>query len=252
MIGACPQQHGRQREDQLLPLPVRRQRELRLHQQLLREHRHDDLRRAPSTPRGCSAVWKSYGVSDCTDGTSNTIAFAEALTGRNISGSATGQINTASGDAYRGDMATGAANPGTGVHGADDPKGIPGRAPSSSRPRRTQHRDAAAPGMRRGVGQADRRVLTSAGFSWADAPAVDLPRSSRPPTDPAFPAAAAGSAAPNLRRRRPSPTLSSNHPGGANVLMGDGSVRFIKSSVATDLVGPRHAQGGEVISADSY
>ena len=38
--------------------------------------------RAPSPPRGCSRSGPSYGIRDCTDGTSNTIAFAEALTGR--------------------------------------------------------------------------------------------------------------------------------------------------------------------------
>ena len=93
---------------------------------------------SPVNTPGMFAVWKSYGVSDCTDGTSNTIAFAEALTGRNNSGFGYGgQINTASGDAYRGDMVTGATNPGTGGQGADDPRGITGRAPSFSMPRPT-------------------------------------------------------------------------------------------------------------------
>ena len=46
---------------------------------------------------------------------------------------------------------------------------------------------------------------------------------------------------------------SSSHPGGANVLILDGSVRFVKSSVgiaAWNALGTR--SGGEVISADSY
>ena len=47
--------------------------------------------------------------------------------------------------------------------------------------------------------------------------------------------------------------LASFHPGGVNVLMGDGSVRFLKDSVSPvtlrALVTP---QGGEVISSDSY
>jgi prepilin-type N-terminal cleavage/methylation domain-containing protein/prepilin-type processing-associated H-X9-DG protein len=46
---------------------------------------------------------------------------------------------------------------------------------------------------------------------------------------------------------------SSNHPGGVNVLMGDGSGRFIKSSIDVQTwrnVGTRN--GGEVISADAY
>jgi prepilin-type processing-associated H-X9-DG protein len=46
---------------------------------------------------------------------------------------------------------------------------------------------------------------------------------------------------------------TSNHPGGCNVLMGDGSVRFVKSSVNMMIwwgVGTKSS--GEVISADSY
>jgi prepilin-type N-terminal cleavage/methylation domain-containing protein/prepilin-type processing-associated H-X9-DG protein len=46
---------------------------------------------------------------------------------------------------------------------------------------------------------------------------------------------------------------SSRHPGGVNVLMGDGSVRFVKGGVALPTwraIGTR--SGGEVLSSDSY
>jgi prepilin-type N-terminal cleavage/methylation domain-containing protein/prepilin-type processing-associated H-X9-DG protein len=46
---------------------------------------------------------------------------------------------------------------------------------------------------------------------------------------------------------------TSGHPGGANFLLGDGSVRFLKSTIAMPTywaLGTR--QGGEVISADQY
>jgi prepilin-type N-terminal cleavage/methylation domain-containing protein/prepilin-type processing-associated H-X9-DG protein len=46
---------------------------------------------------------------------------------------------------------------------------------------------------------------------------------------------------------------SSRHPGGVNVLFGDGSTRFVKSSVGLQpwrAIGTRN--GGEVVSADSY
>ena len=60
------------------------------------------------------------------------------------------------------------------------------------------------------------------------------------------------------RENRGGPTFAavtsrSYHPGGVNVLLGDGSVRFVKDSVdgqawrALGTVG-----GGEVISADAY
>ena len=46
---------------------------------------------------------------------------------------------------------------------------------------------------------------------------------------------------------------SSNHPGGVNALMADGSVRFIKNSVAQPTWWALGTRGGsEVISADSY
>ena len=46
---------------------------------------------------------------------------------------------------------------------------------------------------------------------------------------------------------------SSRHPGGVNVMMGDGSVRFIKSTVSLPTwraLGTR--AGGEVVSSDAY
>lgn len=45
----------------------------------------------------------------------------------------------------------------------------------------------------------------------------------------------------------------SNHPGGVNVAMTDGSVRYIKDTIAQRTwfsIGTR--DGGEVVSADSY
>ena len=48
-------------------------------------------------------------------------------------------------------------------------------------------------------------------------------------------------------------SANSNHPGGVNVTLADGSVRFIKDSInltTWQAMGTRN--GGEVISADSY
>jgi prepilin-type processing-associated H-X9-DG protein len=48
-----------------------------------------------------------------------------------------------------------------------------------------------------------------------------------------------------------SPT--SYHPGGVNLLMGDGSVRFIKDSIALNVWrGLSTRNGGEVLSGDAY
>ncbi|MBX6312880.1 MAG: DUF1559 domain-containing protein [Isosphaeraceae bacterium] len=48
-------------------------------------------------------------------------------------------------------------------------------------------------------------------------------------------------------------TLSSRHPGGANVAMCDGSVRFLKDSISLSVVWALGSRAqGEVLSADSY
>jgi prepilin-type N-terminal cleavage/methylation domain-containing protein/prepilin-type processing-associated H-X9-DG protein len=47
--------------------------------------------------------------------------------------------------------------------------------------------------------------------------------------------------------------MSSNHPGGANILMADGSVRFLKNSVSQLTVWALGSRSqGEIISSDSY
>ena len=48
-------------------------------------------------------------------------------------------------------------------------------------------------------------------------------------------------------------TARSYHPGGVNVLMGDGSVRFIKDTInGATWRGLGTVNGGEVLSADAY
>jgi prepilin-type processing-associated H-X9-DG protein len=47
--------------------------------------------------------------------------------------------------------------------------------------------------------------------------------------------------------------LSSFHPGGANVGFADGSVRFVKSSTAMQIIWALGTRaGGEVVSSDAY
>ena len=47
--------------------------------------------------------------------------------------------------------------------------------------------------------------------------------------------------------------LFSFHPGGVNVLMGDGSVKFLKDSVSVIVLrGLVTLKGGEIVSADAY
>ena len=92
---------------------------------------------SPITTPGMFAVFNAFGVRDCTDGTSNTIAFAEALTGEDNPTS----TNTSQGDAYRGDVVENANNPGGGGQGGGRSPGLfMGRAPNTSTPRPTRPR----------------------------------------------------------------------------------------------------------------
>ena len=70
---------------QRLPLPVRPQCGFHAVTATTRASARPPTR-APSHTPGMFAVWTAYGMRDCTDGTSNTIAFAEALTGRDNAG----------------------------------------------------------------------------------------------------------------------------------------------------------------------
>ena len=99
-------------------------------------------------------------------------------------------------------------------------------------------------------------INTFRGFSWADGNGgwTYLNIIQTPNRDPLFSGGgcrfnSAGSGTDSAF----SYAVSSNHPGGANVLMADGSVRFVKDSVARLTwwgLGTRN--GGEIISSDSY
>jgi prepilin-type N-terminal cleavage/methylation domain-containing protein/prepilin-type processing-associated H-X9-DG protein len=214
---------------------------------------------SPITTPGMFAVWTCYGIRDCTDGSSNTIAFAEALTGSNNSGFGYGgQINAASGTAYRGDVVENANNPGTGGQGSDDPSGYYGT--SAQFLMASANTAAVLAGLQAcataWTNTATASYSTMRGFSWADGNGgwtyTNIIQT--PNRDPNF---LGGGCRFNCAGcgidSSFSYAVSSNHPGGANILMADGSVRFIKDSVSRLTwwaLGTRN--GGEVISADSY
>jgi prepilin-type N-terminal cleavage/methylation domain-containing protein/prepilin-type processing-associated H-X9-DG protein len=214
---------------------------------------------SPITTPGMFAVWRSFGVRDCTDGTSNTIAFAEALTGSNNSGFGYGgQINSASGTAYRGDMVLNATDPGTGGQGSDDPLGYYGAAAQFLNA--SANSAAVIAGLQSCAtawnNPATAYYSTMRGFVWCDGNGgwtyTNIIQT--PNRDSIFPGGGcrfncAGCGIDSSF----SYAVSSNHPGGANILMADGSVRFIKDGVQRSTwwaLGTR--SGGEVVSADAY
>jgi prepilin-type N-terminal cleavage/methylation domain-containing protein/prepilin-type processing-associated H-X9-DG protein len=176
---------------------------------------------------GLFTFWRSYSARDCTDGLSNTVAFAEALV---TAGTSTftpdvGLINVsipASAEVF--DAWSSQAAVLAGLKACNTP---------------WNSRTTANLGTIRGNfwmhgGEADTMFNTiatpnSKQYPWAYCTAGGVN------TDGEFSKA------------------NSNHPGGVNVMMGDGSVRFIKDSINQNTWWSLGTRGnGEVVSADSF
>jgi prepilin-type N-terminal cleavage/methylation domain-containing protein/prepilin-type processing-associated H-X9-DG protein len=165
-----------------------------------------------------------YGINSCTDGTSNTIAYSESV----MNGSITGR-----GVKYEGLTSVGLAANFLQV----DPRSIAGAIQAA-------------------IATCDTAWQSGGGFDnqrgrdWAHgAMAQTLFNTLIPPNGRKWTHCSnTGSTV-----MAPISNASSYHSGGANTLMADGSVRFMKDSIAQNIwwgLGTRN--GGEVISSDSY
>jgi len=181
---------------------------------------------------GLFAVWTSYGIADDVDGTSNTVAYSEAIVGN-------GQYNTL----YKGNglmNVGGAANTWT--------------FDASVNP---------APVLAQLLFCASKFTVTNLnlvtprrGYRWQEGiPGFSMFNHLQTPNDTQFVfnyCRVSCSAGCNMDQPYSAPA-SSNHPGGVNACMADGSVKFIKNSIARMTwwaLGTRG--GGEVLSSDSY
>jgi prepilin-type N-terminal cleavage/methylation domain-containing protein/prepilin-type processing-associated H-X9-DG protein len=175
---------------------------------------------------GLFTYWQSYGIQNCMDGTSNTIAFSEALVGDN----STNWTRSA------------------------------GIAQLTSLPASIQVLDASAnwPAVLVGAqacntawNSQSATLNTGRGNYWFHGTvAQTMFNTVLTPNSQQYPWAFCATAAIGDAEFA---TANSNHPGGVNTLMGDGSVRFIKNSINSATwwaLGTR--ADGEVISADSY
>jgi prepilin-type N-terminal cleavage/methylation domain-containing protein/prepilin-type processing-associated H-X9-DG protein len=178
---------------------------------------------------GLFVYWLAFGIQDCTDGTSNTIAFAESLVGDagNLQlGHKNNSITGVGGASFAEVPDATAVNYQTVIIPAINACTTAYQTGANSQ----------ANGNRWGWGAMSitlfNTVVTPNGAPW---------NSCRDgcggcgPDDSIF------------------STAQSNHPGGVNVMMGDGSVKFIKNSISPFTwmsLGTR--ANGEVISADSY
>jgi prepilin-type N-terminal cleavage/methylation domain-containing protein/prepilin-type processing-associated H-X9-DG protein len=191
---------------------------------------------AKPTSTGMFVYWLSYGISDATDGTSNTILFAESLVGDASGTQATSYL--------------GRNNAITGVGGASVGE-VSNAAAVSWQGVIQPAINACTQAMLSAT--TNTNVATDDGNRWGwGANGITLFNTVVPPNGAPWNACreTCGGCSPDDSEFS---NAQSAHPGGVNVLMADGSGRFIKNSISPQswmALGTK--AGGEVISSDSY
>ncbi len=179
----------------------------------------------PSQTTGMFAQRYCYGIRDMLDGSSNTVAFSEKLVGQ--SGN----------NLYRGNGVNVAS-----ITGVADAEQNANQVRSDLAACTTAFRSGTA-------------IVTLGGQNWLyGATSITLFNTIAPPSSNQY---AWANCRQNCSGCWPDGSdyvnASSNHSGGCNVLMGDGSVRFVKSTIALNIwwsLGTR--ANGEVLSANAF
>jgi prepilin-type processing-associated H-X9-DG protein len=187
---------------------------------------------------GLFATWLVYGIRDVTDGTSSTVAFAEALVGDNR-GNSRGGASTPS--LYRGNGVLGAGGNDIYLYNA-----------TTNLPAVTSGLQACAAAFNTTSGL----VVDFRGYRWGfGVSGFTMMNFVQTPNGGAYKFNYCRlSCAPGCNMDDGlSMPASSQHPGGVNVLLADGSVRFVKDSISPMVwYGLATKDAGEVISSDSY
>ena len=190
-------------------------------------------------PPGCSpyfngvfGYWLTTDLRDITDGSSNTVAFAESLCGNP-------QTTPTRGNAVMG------------VNGAHTYDALNAQTQVASGNLANALNQCTATFMAGAPGT----ISNVNGVRWGwGSMGITLMNTVVPPSSTQYQWNACRTSCPNCSPDDASySNAQSNHPGGANVMFADGSVRFLKSSISQltyMALGTR--AGGEVVSADQY
>ena len=190
---------------------------------------------SPST--GMFAYTANYGIRDCTDGSSNTIAFAEHLVGAKT-------------------LAQVRAN---GLNGSGGQPTWGGKSLDAFSNAAQVMTDLASCSTTFQTTPAN--IQNTRGYVWSfGSVGFTMFNTIVPPNSKLYPwsncmfyGSGGANGWPNAANGSNFANASSNHPSGVNALLSDGSVKFIKDSVNMQIywsLGTR--SGGEVISADAY
>ena len=196
---------------------------------------------------GVFTIGKSYGLQHITDGSSNTVAYAEALVGDGNGSEFAGNVTNPS--HYRGNYIT---TPVTSVAGSNtgQDRSLLNAASNPALVFSALAQCAAAFQTSLTAIQDDRGFRWCMGTTgWTMFNTIQTPSDSQYRNGGCRDNGTVG----QFPNDGFSYGSSSAHPGGANALFADGSVKFVKSSISYPTwwaLGTRN--GGEVISADAY
>jgi prepilin-type N-terminal cleavage/methylation domain-containing protein/prepilin-type processing-associated H-X9-DG protein len=198
----------------------------------------------PTNQGSTGLFWysKAYGIQTVTDGTSNTVAFSEGLTGTNgtIKQNFTTGVNENGPSGYY-----------------DVEQGLTPGAPAAPGPIMGPWLNTCNANFLN-ASAAGKSLSTNRGWLWSwGMETMTMFNTIVPPNSTQYPWASCrngclGCDTVSADHGNITPATS-NHPGGCNVAMADGHVQFIKSSISMNTwwqLGTR--ANGEVISSDSY
>ncbi len=189
---------------------------------------------------GLFAWYRAYGLRDCTDGATNTVAFSEGRLGTALNGPESLQVF------YPGNTIIIEQSPVTSSNGNLDA--------FSDQTNIFKHLQTCAQNRKVSAGT----ICSRRGYLWSDGViGHSMFNTIQTPNETVYPGNGCRLDTGCVSHCGPDDNMfvsaSSVHPGGVNVTMGDGSVRFIKNSIERFTWWKLGARaGGEVVSADAF